>query len=79
MILTALVQPVEPVDVILAHLGGLANLNIAVRDGHHCRAVVLGECIPGGNTCVFSELLHIKLLFFSLKEVRRWVDDWLVD
>ena len=47
MLLTALVQPVEPVDVALAHLGGLAESDVAVGDWHHGGAVVLGEGIPG--------------------------------
>jgi len=41
----ALVQPVEPVDVISAHLRGFANLNVLVGDGHHGGLVVLGEGI----------------------------------
>lgn len=46
-ILTALVEPVEPVDVILAHLGGLSKGHVAVGNGHHGGLVVLGEGVPG--------------------------------
>lgn len=45
--LTAIVQTVQPVDVILAHLGGLAKGHIAVGNGHHGGEVVLGEGVPG--------------------------------
>lgn len=40
------VEPVNPQDIIAAHLGGCANRNIWIRVGHHGRLVVLGECIP---------------------------------
>lgn len=46
-ILTALVQPVQPLNVILAHLGGLAERHIGVGNGLHSGTVVLGEGIPG--------------------------------
>lgn len=45
-ILTALVEPVQPVDVVLAHLGGLAEGHVAVGDGQHSGTVVLGEGVP---------------------------------
>lgn len=44
--LTALVESVQPGDVILAHLCGLAEGHIAVWDGLHGGEVVLGEGVP---------------------------------
>lgn len=49
-VLTALVEPVQPVDVIAAHLGGLAQSHVAVGNGHHGGAVVLGEGVSGDDT-----------------------------
>lgn len=46
-LLTAFVQPVQPINVIFAHLGSLAEGYVAVGNGHHRGTVVLGECIPG--------------------------------
>lgn len=46
-VLTTLVQAVQSVNVILAHLGGLAEGHVAVGDGQHGRLVVLGEGVPG--------------------------------
>lgn len=45
-VLTAAIQPVQPVDVVLAHLSGLAERHVAVGDGLHGGAVVLGEGVP---------------------------------
>lgn len=47
VLLTALVEPVQPVDVVLAHLGGLAEGHVAVGNGQHGGTVVLGEGVPG--------------------------------
>lgn len=44
--LTALVEPVQPVDVVLAHLCGLAEGHVVVRNGLHGGIVVLREGIP---------------------------------
>lgn len=41
------VKPLQSGDVIFAHLGGRAKLNICVRDGHHSGFIVPGEGIPG--------------------------------
>ena len=43
--LTALVESVQPVDVVVAHLGGLSEGDVAV--GQHGGAVVLREGVPG--------------------------------
>lgn len=51
--LTALVQPVQAVNVVPAHLGGLAKGNIVVGDGHHGRVAVFGEGIPGGQPTLY--------------------------
>jgi len=45
--LTALVELVDPHDVIVAHLSGPAKGHVAVGDGDHGGPVVLGEGIPG--------------------------------
>lgn len=42
----AVVQVVEPRDVLLAHLGGRAELDAGVGDGLQGRLVVLGESVP---------------------------------
>lgn len=47
LILTALVQPVQAVNVTPAHLGGLTKGNIAVWDGHHGSKAIFGEGSPG--------------------------------
>lgn len=47
--LTALVQPVQAVDVVPAHLGGLAKGDVVVGDGHHGGEAVFGEGVPGGQ------------------------------
>lgn len=44
--LTAFVESVQPVNIILAHLCGLAKGHVAVRNGLHGGKVVLGEGIP---------------------------------
>lgn len=57
-VLTALVQPVEPVNVVPAHLRGLAKGHVGVGDGHHGGTVVLGEGVPGESQVrmrLFSE------------------------
>lgn len=41
------VKPVQPGDVVFAHLGGRAELNICVGDGLHSGLIVPGEGIPG--------------------------------
>lgn len=46
MLLTALIQPVQPINVILAHLGGLPKGDVAVGDGHHSGLAIFGEGIP---------------------------------
>lgn len=43
MPLTALVELIEPDDVILAHLSSLAQLSIAIGNGNHGGVSVLGE------------------------------------
>ena len=45
--LTALVEVVDPDDVVLAHLLGLAEGHVGVGDGDHGGLVVLGEGVPG--------------------------------
>ena len=45
--LTALVEGVEAGDVVAAHLRGLPEGDVGVRDWHHGRLVVLREGIPG--------------------------------
>lgn len=44
--LTALVECVEPGDVIAAHLLSVAKGHVGVRDGDHGGLIVLGEGIP---------------------------------
>jgi hypothetical protein len=44
--LTALVEVVDPDDVVLAHLLGLAEGHVGVGDGDHGGLVVLGEGVP---------------------------------
>lgn len=43
---SALVQPVEPDDVLLAHLRGHSKLNTGVGNSNQCGLVVLGESVP---------------------------------
>ena len=43
--LTALVEPVDSNDVILAHLSRCAQRNIIVRNGNHGGVSILGESI----------------------------------
>jgi len=45
-ILTAIVESVQPGNIISAHLGGFAEGYIAVRNRFHSGEVVLGEGIP---------------------------------
>lgn len=46
-VLTAAIQPVQPVNVVLTHLSGLAERHVVVvREGHRGGAVVLGEGVP---------------------------------
>lgn len=45
-ILTALVESVQPIDIIFAHLSGPTQHYISIRNGHHSGLVVLGEGIP---------------------------------
>ncbi|KAG7221785.1 hypothetical protein INR49_028859, partial [Caranx melampygus] len=59
--LTALVQPVQPVNVIPAHLGGLAKGHVRVGDGHHGGTVVLGEGIPGGSQMPQYKTVHLDV------------------
>lgn len=44
--LTAVVQPVQAVNVVPAHLGGLAQDHVAVGNRNHGGTVVLGEGVP---------------------------------
>lgn len=44
--LTALVQRVEPGNVIATHLLSIAKGHVRVRDGEHGGLVVLGEGVP---------------------------------
>lgn len=45
--LTALVETVEPGDVVLANLFGFTDVHVGVRDGDHGGLVVLGESVSG--------------------------------
>lgn len=54
--LTALVEPVQAVNVIPAHLGGFTKGNIAVWDRHHGRKAIFGEGIPGRQQTFQKEI-----------------------
>lgn len=62
IICSALVQPVEPDDVLLAHLSSPAELNAGIRDGHQGGLVVLRESVP--DTAKSKTLLSL--------DKRRW-------
>ena len=58
-----LVQPVQSEDVILAHLGARAEINICIGDGLHSGLIVPREGIPGikiakGFSSVFLARKH---------------------
>lgn len=67
LILTTLVQSVQSVNVILAHLAGLAEGHVAVGDGQHSRLVVLGEGVPGK-----SKMLELDVLSPNIIPHRHW-------
>lgn len=71
ILLTALVEPVEPGDVILAHLGGLPEGHVAVRNGLHGGKVVLGERVPKESQelirlCLMGNHLPTGILLFEM-------------
>ena len=47
LISVTLIQPVQSKDVVLAHLGAGAEVNICIGDGLHSGLVVPREGIPG--------------------------------
>lgn len=56
--LTALVEPVDSDDVILAHLGRCAQCSIIVRNGNHSGEAILGESISdrASDRCSYMTL-----------------------
>lgn len=60
--LTALVEPVDSDDVILAHLSRCTQRSIIIRNGNHSGAAILGESISdrASDRCNYMTVLHTE-------------------
>lgn len=60
---STLIQPVQSVDVILAHLDGHAKFSIGVINSYHRGQIALGEGIPE----FIERLQRLNYVWFVLK------------